>query len=57
MFVRGIDLREVTLIERGDLGVRVTFVNGDRKSVEGEEGLEVWNAWALERRLKDGERR
>jgi len=54
MFVRGIDLGEVREVERGDLGVRVTFVNGDRQFVEGEKGVEVWNAWALERRLKDG---
>ena len=57
MFVRGIDLREVTLIEKGGVGVRVTFGNGDRKFIDGDDAVEVWNAWALERRLKDGERR
>ena len=57
MFVRGIDLREVRAVERGDLDVRVTFINGDRKFIDGDDGVEVWNAWALERRLKDGERR
>jgi hypothetical protein len=56
MFVRGIDLREVTLIEKGGVGVRVTFGNGDRKFIDGDDAVEVWNAWALERRLMDGGR-
>ena len=57
MFVRGIDLREVTLVERGADAIRVTFKNGNRRFVDGDDAVEIWNAWALERRLKDGERR
>ena len=56
MFVRGIDLREVTLVERGADAIRVTFKNGDRKFTGGDDAVEVWNAWALERRLMDGGR-
>jgi|307.fasta_scaffold730251_1 hypothetical protein len=47
MFVRGIDLREVTLVERGADAIRVTFKNGDRKFTGGDDAVEVWNAWAL----------
>jgi hypothetical protein len=57
MFVRGIGLREVTLVERGADAIRITFKNGDRQFIGGDDAVEVWNAWALERRLKDGERR
>ena len=45
MWVRGVDLREVVSIDRGAEGIRVNFVDGSRKFVGGEEGVEVWNAW------------
>ena len=35
MWVRGIDLREVVLVEEGSEGIRVTFVDGTRKFVGG----------------------
>ena len=47
MFVRGIDLREVTLVERGADAIRVTFMNGNRRFINGDDAVEVWNAWAL----------
>ena len=53
MFVRGVDLQEVREIERGADAIRVTFKDGNRRFIEGEEGLEVWNSWALERRLME----
>ena len=47
MFVRGIDLREVTLVERGADAIRVTFKNGNRRFINGDDAVEVWSAWAL----------
>jgi hypothetical protein len=52
MFVRGIDLREATLVEGGAEGVRITFVDGERKFVgEADGGFEILERWQLERRL------
>ena len=53
MFVRGIDLREATLVEGGAEGVRVTLTDGDRRFIKGDAGLEVWEAWHLNRRLNE----
>lgn len=55
MRVRGIDLREVELVEAGAEGIRITFRNGDRKFVGGDDGLEVFEAWRSERRSKERE--
>jgi hypothetical protein len=52
MWVRGIDLREVTLIEEGAEGVRITFDNGERKFVsEADGGFEILEGWRLAERM------
>lgn len=52
MFVRGINLNEVVKIERGGEGVRITFVNGDRRFVsEADGGFELLEGWRLNCRL------
>jgi len=50
-FGNGIKLEQVLQIELGGEGVRVTFVDGQRKFIEGEIGFELYRKW-LE--LKDG---
>jgi hypothetical protein len=55
MWVRGINLGEVVLVEEGGDGVRVTFADGSRRFVGGEEGREVLGAWRLDRRINETE--
>ena len=53
-FGDGIKLEEVREIEVGGEGVRVTFVDGQRKFIEGEIGFELYRKWI---ELKDGDKR
>jgi len=50
----GIKLVQVKEIEVGSEGVRVTFVDGQRRFVEGEIGFELYRKWID---LKDGDKR
>ena len=50
-FGDGIKLEQVRKIEIGGEGVRVTFVDGQRKFVEGEIGFELYRKWI---ELRDG---
>jgi hypothetical protein len=50
-FGDGIKLEEVREIEVGGEGVRVTFVDGQRKFIEGEIGFELYRKWI---ELRDG---
>ena len=50
-FGDGIKLEQVSQIELGGEGVRVTFVDGQRKFVEGEIGFELYRKWI---ELRDG---
>jgi hypothetical protein len=43
--VEKVGLDEVELIEKGELGVRVTFVDGERKFIEGEDGFSLYRIW------------
>jgi len=53
-FGNGIKLEQVREIEVGGEGVRVTFVDGQRKFIEGEDGFELYRKWI---ELKDGDKR
>src|SRR5262249_11856833 len=53
-FGNGIKLEQVSEIEVGGEGVRVTFVDGQRKFIEGEGGFELYRKWI---ELKDGDKR
>ena len=53
-FGDGIKLEEVREIEVGGEGVRVTFVDGQRKFIEGEIGFELYRKWI---ELGDGDER
>jgi len=44
-FGDGIKLEQVSQIELGGEGVRVTFVDGQRRFVEGEIGFELYRKW------------
>jgi hypothetical protein len=50
----GIKFEQVSEIEVGGEGVRVTFVDGQKKFIEGEDGFEFYRKWI---ELKDGDKR
>lgn len=50
-FGHEIKLEQVREIEVGGEGVRVTFVDGQRKFIEGEIGFELYRKWI---ELRDG---
>ena len=53
-FGNWIKLEQVREIEVGGEGVRVTFVDGQRKFIEGEDGFELYRRWI---ELKDGDKK
>jgi len=55
MFVRGIDLREVELVEEGAEGVRISYRNGEREFRGGDEGREILEGWRLQHKLLEKE--
>jgi len=55
MWVRGIDLSQIVLVEEGAEGIRISFRDGERKFVGGDEAQEILDAWHLERRLAEVE--
>ena len=44
-----VKLEEVKEVEAGAEGVRVTFVNGERKFIGGEIGFELYRKWIEQR--------
>jgi hypothetical protein len=53
-FGHEIKLEQVREIEVGGEGVRVTFVDGQRKFIAGKDGFELYRKWI---ELKDGDKR